>query len=293
MKPGARARPAPSISRAPRSVTRPTAAMRPPLTARSPCAASRPLPSQRSAPRMTRSAMGALVAGRGARRQGRRAATPGGVSRRGTVASLGAGGARPGAVVRPDVRLGVALALRRGLRVAALLALRRGLRVAALEVTPRELGAQDRLIAGRERERRGEELPDAHQGARDDHAEPLREAERDALAVAARAALGHDVAPEDFPHASMTKASFTATHTMSSTPLARIFWASATKPGRCFMEQVGVKAPGTAKRTTLFPLNISPRATSFGAPSFISLSFKSSGSVSPTLIAMSPPWGKG
>src|SRR5436190_20336438 len=194
MKPGARARPAPSISRAPRSATRPTAAMRPPLTARSPRAASWPLPSQRSAPRMTRSAMGALVAGRGARRQGRRAATPGGVSRRGTVASLGAGGARPGAVVRPDVRLGVALALRRGLRVAALLALRRGLRVAALEVTPRELGAPDRLIAGRERERRGEELPDAHQGARDDHAEPLREAERDALAVAARAALGHDVA---------------------------------------------------------------------------------------------------
>ena len=97
------------------------------------------------------------------------------------------------------------------------------------------------------------------------------------------------VAPEDFPQASMTKASFTATHTTSSTPLARIFSASATKPGRCFMEQVGVKAPGTAKRTTLFPLNISPRATSFGPPSFISLSFRSSGSVSPTLIAMSPP----
>src|SRR5207245_2278398 len=95
MKPGARARPAPSISRAPRSATRPTAAMRPPLTARSPCAATR---------------------------------------------------------------------------------------------------AQDRLMARRERERRGEEPPDAHQGARDDHAEPLREAERDALAVAARAALGHDVA---------------------------------------------------------------------------------------------------
>src|SRR5438132_4375765 len=152
MKPGARARPAPSISRAPRSATRPTAAMRSPVTARSPRAASRPLPSQRSAPRTTRSAIGALVAGRGTRRQERRP---------------------PSAVV---------------------LAVLRGLLASTLEVAPGELGAQDRLVARRDRKGRRHELPHAHQGARDDHAEALGEAERDALPVAALTALGDDVA---------------------------------------------------------------------------------------------------
>src|SRR5438876_5863 len=80
---------------------------------------------------------------------------------------------------------GVALAPLRG---------HRGLRAAALEVAPRELGAEDRLVARRERKGRRHELPHAHQGARDDHAETLGEAERDTLAVAARAALGDDVA---------------------------------------------------------------------------------------------------
>src|SRR3989475_11056929 len=70
----------------------------------------------------------------------------------------------------------------------------RSLRAAALEVAPRELGAEDRLVARRERKGRRHELPHAHQGARDDHAETLGEAERDTLAVAARAALGDDVA---------------------------------------------------------------------------------------------------
>src|SRR2546427_5816447 len=70
----------------------------------------------------------------------------------------------------------------------------RSLRAAALEVAPRELGAEDRLVARRERKGRRHELPHAHQGARDDHAETLGEAERDTLAIAARAALGDDVA---------------------------------------------------------------------------------------------------
>lgn len=36
-------------------------------------------------------------------------------------------------------------------------------------------------------------------------------------------------------------------------PLARIAAACWTKPGRCFAEQVGVKAPGTANSTTFRP----------------------------------------
>ena len=51
----------------------------------------------------------------------------------------------------------------------------------------------------------------------------------------------------------MTKASFTDTQAISSTPLAVMASASAMKPGRCFCEQVGVKAPGTANSTTLRP----------------------------------------
>src|SRR5437762_4608817 len=58
MKPGARTSPAPSISRVPRSGTRPTAVMRSPATARSPRTGSAPVPSQSVAPRMTRSATG-------------------------------------------------------------------------------------------------------------------------------------------------------------------------------------------------------------------------------------------
>ena len=90
-----------------------------------------------------------------------------------------------------------------------------------------------------------------------------------------------------FPHAPMTKASLTERQTISSTPLALIARACSRKPGRCFREQVGVKAPGTAKSTTRLPLKTSPTVTSFGPPSPISLSFRSRGSVSPALIAMS------
>ena len=93
-------------------------------------------------------------------------------------------------------------------------------------------------------------------------------------------------APWAFPHASITNASFTDRHTTSSTPLAFTFCAPDTKPGRCFIEQVGVNAPGTAKRTTRFPLKMSPTLTSRGPVSPISFSLTSSGRLSPTLIAM-------
>src|SRR5690606_35918384 len=55
------------------------------------------------------------------------------------------------------------------------------------------------------------------------------------------------------PHADMTKASFTARHAIVSTPLALIASAFSTKPGKCFAEQVGVNAPGTANNTTFLP----------------------------------------
>ena len=38
-----------------------------------------------------------------------------------------------------------------------------------------------------------------------------------------------------------------------STPLALSSPDFSTNPGRCFWEQVGVKAPGTAKRMAFFP----------------------------------------
>src|SRR5262249_29774866 len=63
--------------------------------------------------------------------------------------------------------------------------------------------------------------------------------------------------------------------------------APATNPGRCFIEQVGVNAPGTAKSTTRLPRMISPIVTSLGPLSPISLTLTSSGRVSPTLTAIS------
>ena len=40
---------------------------------------------------------------------------------------------------------------------------------------------------------------------------------------------------------------------MTSTPLDLSSAALETNPGTCFCEQVGVKAPGTAKRMVFFP----------------------------------------
>uniref|UniRef100_A0A8R7QPP5 Uncharacterized protein n=1 Tax=Triticum urartu TaxID=4572 RepID=A0A8R7QPP5_TRIUA len=68
-------------------------------------------------------------------------------------------------------------------------------------------------------------------------------------------------------HAFITKASFTETHATVSTPLARSSPAFSMNPGRCFCEQVGVKAPGTAKSTTFFPAVSSPTVTVLSSPS--------------------------
>src|SRR5262249_14138764 len=59
-----------------------------------------------------------------------------------------------------------------------------------------------------------------------------------------------------------------------------------TKPGRCFASQVGVNAPGTENRTTLFPLNSSSVVSSFG-PSLVIVLSLPGGMRSPALIAMS------
>ena len=83
----------------------------------------------------------------------------------------------------------------------------------------------------------------------------------------------------------MTKTSLTAMQAMVSTPLALRASAFCTKPGRCLALQVGVKAPGTAKRTTFLPLKISSVEISFGPSAVATISFMD-GIVSPTLIVM-------
>src|ERR1700761_4341802 len=83
----------------------------------------------------------------------------------------------------------------------------------------------------------------------------------------------------------MTNASLTAMQAMVSTPLAFSASAFCTKPGRCLALQVGVNAPGTAKRTTFLPLKISSVEISFGPSGVATISFMD-GIVSPTLIVM-------
>ena len=51
----------------------------------------------------------------------------------------------------------------------------------------------------------------------------------------------------------MTKASLTEVQAISSTPFAASASRFSTKPGRWRAEQVGVKAPGTAKSATVRP----------------------------------------
>ena len=70
-----------------------------------------------------------------------------------------------------------------------------------------------------------------------------------------------------------------------STPLAFSASAFCTKPGRCLALQVGVKAPGTANRTTFLPLKISSVEISFGPSAVATISFMD-GILSPTLIVM-------
>ena len=60
-------------------------------------------------------------------------------------------------------------------------------------------------------------------------------------------------APVFSPQAFITKASLTDTQAIWSTPLALSASACARKLGTCLAEQVGVNAPGTAKRAVFLP----------------------------------------
>jgi len=53
----------------------------------------------------------------------------------------------------------------------------------------------------------------------------------------------------------MTKVSFTDKQTILSTPFSRKTGANSLYPGKWEVEQVGVNAPGKAKRTTVFPFH--------------------------------------
>src|SRR5579862_9579060 len=98
-------------------------------------------------------------------------------------------------------------------------------------------------------------------------------------------------APWLSPQAPITKASLTDRQAMVSTPLAWIAAAFWMKPGRCLAEQVGVNAPGSAKRTTFLPSKSSDVVIGFGPPSFICINV-ADGILSPTLIVMFAPfWG--
>src|SRR5690606_16301776 len=89
----------------------------------------------------------------------------------------------------------------------------------------------------------------------------------------------------DLPQADMTKTSLTAMQAIVSTPLALIWSAFCTKPGRCLAEHVGVKAPGTENSTTFLPLKSSSLDIGSGpfGPMRMNCPF---GILSPTLIDM-------
>ena len=74
-------------------------------------------------------------------------------------------------------------------------------------------------------------------------------------------------APEASFQAFITNTSLTAVTAIASTPLALSASAFSTKPGRWFMWQVGVNAPGTANSTTVFPANTSAVVTVSGPSS--------------------------
>ncbi len=93
------------------------------------------------------------------------------------------------------------------------------------------------------------------------------------------------IAPAPSPQASITCGSLTATQTMSSTPLARSWSATRMKLGRCWVEQVPVKAPGRPNSATLRPAKSSAAGT--GAMPSGPFSRKVvSGSLSPVAIVI-------
>ena len=74
-------------------------------------------------------------------------------------------------------------------------------------------------------------------------------------------------APVASAQARITCGSLTAMPTISSTPAARRPSATRMKLGTCWVEQTPVKAPGTAKSTTLRPANSDSLGTSAMPPS--------------------------
>src|SRR5262245_13639443 len=91
--------------------------------------------------------------------------------------------------------------------------------------------------------------------------------------------------PEAFFQASITNTSFTPVTATVLIPLALIAARFFTKPGRWFLWQVGVNAPGTANSTTFLPLNNSSVVIGFGPSPVITVKLPL-GTLSPTLIAM-------
>ena len=91
--------------------------------------------------------------------------------------------------------------------------------------------------------------------------------------------------PVCFSQAPITKTSLTPVTRISSTPFALMAAACSMKGGRWFIEQVGVKAPGTAISTTLRPGKMSAEARGAGPSSVITVKV-ASGTLSPTLMLM-------
>src|SRR5262249_10038036 len=91
------------------------------------------------------------------------------------------------------------------------------------------------------------------------------------------------------PHAPITNASLTEMQAMASTPFALNLSASATNPGTCFAEQVGVNAPGSAKATTFLPGAKSSSVVIGLGPSGPSMRSVALGTLSPTLAISFPP----
>jgi hypothetical protein len=90
------------------------------------------------------------------------------------------------------------------------------------------------------------------------------------------------------PQAPITKASFTERQTTLSTPFFEKSAACSTNPGRWRAEQVGVKAPGSAKSTTFLLAKISSVVSGAGPLSVMCISV-AEGTLSPTLIVIVRP----
>jgi hypothetical protein len=77
----------------------------------------------------------------------------------------------------------------------------------------------------------------------------------------------------------------TEIHATRSTPFSFNVVELETNPGKCWLLQVGVNAPGTAKSTTFFPAHNSSIETGFG-PSSVIVDKVIFGNLSPTFIVI-------